>query len=432
MEREDDAGNAAGDGAEVFRPTSKQIAAWYVEPGHPTAFSSPGAVYRYFGGRAPMRVVEAALSSVDAYTKHREARRPRVYNPFYAYRRRTRFQADLIDVARLKTANTGTAFLLVLIDVFTRKVWVTPLRTKSAPDMTAALGRWLAKLNETETPGEGEGVDVSRLRQRWLYTDRGLEFTNRAVRELLARHNVRSDFAQRGLNKAALAERVNKTLQIKIYKYLSHRGVARYLDALPALVGSYNNAKHRTLKFLTPNEADRPSNAVRVRTLHLERYAKRAEQARGPAARAARRLKKGQLVRIKVPPTSKVGRDRRAYTPYFTDELHGIVDVRRRQPIPMFQVRSLASGKVLAGRFYAAELTPTQVRAFKVKRVLRKRGEGTDDEQRLVRWEGLHPVFDCWVPTAAIRRAGWVDAHHLSLKPSLAHLPPLDGDGGAT
>ena len=42
------------------------------------------------------------------------------------------FMADLIEYPRLKFQNNGYVFILVLIDCFTRKVWVEPMKRKTA------------------------------------------------------------------------------------------------------------------------------------------------------------------------------------------------------------------------------------------------------------------------------------------------------------
>jgi len=363
-----------------------ELALWYVTPGHPTAFTSPGAVYHYYGGRIPLRTVEAALRRVDSYTLHREYKRPRVFNPFYAYLPRTHFQADLVDVSKLHTANSYFKFLLVIIDVFTRKIWVWPLKNKSAATTAAALREWLEKLEPRRRAGT----------RRHLYTDRGTEFVNATVRALLQEYDMESDLAQRSLNKAALAERVNKTLQIRLYKFLTHTGRLRYIDHLPEIVAGYNNSQHRTLEKLTPEQADQPENEVLVREIHGRRYIDREKRSKRLRQRA-RLLKKGQQVRIKVPGGKRVGKDSRAYTPFFQQELYVVSAVSRRMPVPMYEVQSLKTGRVARGHFYRGELQPVDKRVFKVEKVLRSRVDADGNTERLVRFAEISPVFDSWV-----------------------------------
>ena len=386
----------------------------YLTPGHPLAFSSPGAIYRYLNGRVPLAKIQKILQSVKAYTHHREFRKPRVYNPFFAYRRRTRFQMDLIDIRALKKANAGICYLLCIICVFSRRLWVFPLKFKTAKATSEALETWLTQLKEEEKKSR-------RRRKTFLYCDKGLEFNNARVRQVLARFNVQMDFAQRGPNKAAVVERVQKSLQRILFSYLSSTGKTRYIDALSALVRTYNSAKHRTLQFLTPMQADDPNNETRVRSIHLDRIAsvtQRAKRQRRPT------LHVNDTVIVTVGRGKKIGKETRAYTPSFGEELFAIVSINRRMPVPMYRLVSLRTGQPLRGAFYAAEVTKVHPTWFKVERVLATRGgDEVEEEEKLVRWQLLHPVFDCWIPASAIQRGGWVLAKHLTRSLHPTHLP---------
>ncbi len=122
----------------------------YVREGHPTAFSAPGNVKNFYGNRFSTRPIRETLEHADVYTSHREYKKPRTTNPFYVYRKRQQIQADLIDISGLKRHNRGVTFLLVLIDSFTKKVWVRALQTKSAKTTLAAL----ESIIESESMGE--------------------------------------------------------------------------------------------------------------------------------------------------------------------------------------------------------------------------------------------------------------------------------------
>ena len=95
-------------------------------------------------------------------------------------------------------------------------MWVRPLQDKSGPAVRDALADWLRRLDRAPAK---------------LKTDRGLEFRNQAVQDLLGSHGVRWEPAD-GTLKACIAERVNKTLQILIYKHLTEHETLRYIDVL--------------------------------------------------------------------------------------------------------------------------------------------------------------------------------------------------------
>ena len=397
-----------------------EIATRYVNPGEPFAFTSPGAVYRHFNGEIPISTIEKALQSVHEYSSFKEYKQPRQYNVFYSLQRRKRFQADLIEMIPLKNANRGFSYLLVLIDVFSRKVWVMPLKRKGSSEMASAFGAWLQELGRDE---------MATHSKRFLFTDRGLEFTNRAVGNLLREANFQHDFSKRGLNKAAVAERVNKTLQTRLYKAMAFTGRSNYIDFLPEIVGAYNDSKHRTLEYMSPNAADLPENEERVREIHGRRYAKKWESVR--KSREIRKLKVGDMVLIKIPGGAKIGKASRAYTPYFSDEFHEVTAVRRRMPVPMYRVSSLLTGRAVPGSFYANELSKVNPRKFKVAKrggYVRRR-EGEDGQvQRLVRFEGLHPAFDTWIDAEDVDGQRRVPANLLRLAPTLQNLELAQGE----
>ena len=294
-----------------------------------------------------------------------------------------------------------------------------PLKNKSAESVAAALKAWLAELNQAEEGGKRP------KRKRYLFTDRGLEFTNRRVRELLQEHGVQSDFSQRGSNKAAIAERANKTIQLRIYKYLTQKGTTRYLEQLPQLVEGYNSARHRTLEGFTPHQADEARNEVEVREVHGARFAKIERKGRRVGRRS--RLGVGDLVLVKVEGKSRVGQHTRAYTPNFkSDELFVVVKVNKRMPVPMYKVSSLKTGLEARGSYYPSELTKVVRRKFKVAKFLRNRRSADGGLERLARFEGLHPAFDTWIdPEKDLDRERKVKASSLSTPPTVQNLRRL-------
>ena len=60
----------------------------YVNPRHPTAFSSPGNLKRAYEGRYGTKPILETLQHIDAYTTHREYHKPRQTNPYYIYHKR--------------------------------------------------------------------------------------------------------------------------------------------------------------------------------------------------------------------------------------------------------------------------------------------------------------------------------------------------------
>ncbi len=345
----------------------------YLEPGHPIAYSSPGAVGKYFG--ISKARAKAILEHEDGYTLHREYHRPAVYNPYYVHSRREQVQADLIDVSRLAGANDGVRFLLLFIDIMTKKIWVYPLKSKSQQSMRAAVSGWLAGLASKPLV---------------LVTDRGLEFTARGVQQVLTSNGVdwRPAF---GTLKACIAERVNKTLQVLIFKYLSAKETHRFIDVLDRLIRSYNRRGHRTLDGMSPEEADRPANQGRVQAIFHTRYAKLAERRR----QGSLPLKVGDIVRVKTLP-KKVSSSARAYAEQFHGEFFTVTRINRTLPVAMYYLRSLDTGEHIEGGFYSQELQRQRGDVWKIESVLEERVR-RGRRQLLVKWKYFGPQHNQWI-----------------------------------
>ena len=352
----------------------------YQTPGSAVAYSTPSRVAEHFN--IPVAKAKRFLEELEGYTLHREYKKPFLFNPYYVHNRRKQVQGDLIDISSLAADNDGVKFLLVLIDIFTKKLWVYSMTNKSANTTKAAMADWLRSL---DVPPE------------LLVTDYGTEFTNRAVQALLRSRGVTWRGAH-GTLKACFAERVNKTLQVLIFKYLTDNEETRYVDVLNRLVGTYNKRKHRTLKGLSPDEADRPENERQVQATHHARYAE--IQRRAP--KKDFKFQVGDIVRLKILPR-KLGRESRAYAQQFKGEYFKVYEINRTFPVPLYKIQSLDTDEKIAGGLYANELVRQRGEVYKVERVIRRR---TVRGQReiFVKWEHFGPRHNSWIPAANVAR----------------------------
>ncbi len=373
-------GGAEGEGEGARRLRAMVLRA-YLRPGHPVAFSAPQTVARFFG--ISKERAKSILEHEDGYTLHREYKQPRVYNPYYVHSRREQVQADLIDTSALAAKNDGVRFLLVLIDIMTKKLWVYPLQNKAQETVRRALQAWLRRLR-FDKPEK-------------LMTDRGLEFRGARVRQLLASSGVEWQPAL-GTLKACFAERVNKSLQLLIYKFLTARETLRYIDVLPNLVETYNGRPHRSIGGMTPNEADRPASQPQLRAIFRERYEKigRLRRARLP-------FKVGDVVRLKTLP-KKVSSSSRAYAEQFHGEFYTIVRINRTLPIAMYYLRSMDTGELIEGGLYANELQRQRGNVWKIERVVAERVRAGRREL-YVKWKYFSDRHNSWIPAGNVVQA---------------------------
>lgn len=360
--------------------TDQTILDAYTSPGHPIAYSRPAAVAKYFG--ITQNKAKKLLQQLDSYNLHKEYKRPSTFNPYYARHLFRNCQADLIEMRGLSAHNDGVNYLLLIIDIFSRKIWVYPLQRKLGKKVAACLRKWL-----------DSDLGAKKRRVKIFRTDGGKEFFNHHVRQVLLNHNITHELAV-GTSKASYAERSNKSLQVLIYKHLTENETTRYIDVLPDLVKTYNTRGHRSLDGMSPNEASKLKNEVHVRGVLMKRYAS--------IKRKKPTLTLGQTVRIKTD-SKAISDARRAYAEQYHGALYTIVRINQKLPVPLYYLRSQDKGDFIEGGFYANELSPVEGNVFKVDQVLKTRGRGARKEY-LIRWKWFGPEHDTWEPASNILR----------------------------
>lgn len=349
----------------------------YLNPAHPTAYSGIGNVKRFYGNLYSRKDIEATLAHADGYTLHREYKSPAVRNAYFVYSPREQAQLDLIDMQQLAKHNDGVRFLSVLIDAYTRKLWIKTLKDKTQESSLAAIK---------------EFVEEIKPKIRTMLFDKGTEYTNNMVRTYLKKEDIKviHPFSE---IKAGLVERANRSIQSLIYMYMTEQETFRYVDALDDLVSSYNNRGHRTLQYLTPNEAELPENAGKVMCALNTHYSKAINARKEP------KLTVGQTVRV----AKLKDKMTRGYQERFNLEHYKIVEVLTRMPVEMYRLRSMDTGEIIQGGFYKNELQVIDGDVFKIERVLKSRVK-SGRQEILVKWKGFSEKHNSWEPRSNVTK----------------------------
>ena len=146
-------------------------------------------------------------------------------------------QSDLIDMQKFSGSNSGYNYILVLIDCFSKKLWLEPLKSKSGSETAQALRNILDKI---EFPIQS------------LIFDEGLEYLNKNVLNLLKEFNIHH-YHIKTKHKASTAERVNRTIKGIIWKYFTESGGKKWIDKIGEIAENYNKTFHSSIK-MAPNE----------------------------------------------------------------------------------------------------------------------------------------------------------------------------------
>ena len=180
------------------------------------------------------------LSMQQSYTSHhpvvRNFRRPRVL----AFSLNYQWDGDTAFMVKYKDYNDGYSYFAVFIDIFSRFLYTYPLKTLSGSEMTKTFKKLILE----------EGIKPKKLR-----TDQGSEYKNKEFKRLLEQEKIDHIFTYYE-TKANYAERVIKTVKLKIFKYFTNKETNRWIDILSDLTNGYNNSIHRSIN-MSPQDAQK-------------------------------------------------------------------------------------------------------------------------------------------------------------------------------
>ena len=171
------------------------------------------------------------LMKQDTYTLHKQARRHYKRNRVIVGGIDELWQMDLADMQAHAKENDGYRYLLVCIDVFSKYVWVIPLKNKTGPALVTAFK---------------EILESGRKPQK-IQTDEGTEFFNKHFKDLMKTEEIQL-YNTYNETKASVVERVIRTLKTRMWRYFTAKRTRRYIDVLQDLVDSYNKSKHRSIQ----------------------------------------------------------------------------------------------------------------------------------------------------------------------------------------
>ena len=151
-----------------------------------------------------MKEIRKWAKSNLSYSLHKSSRRIFERNKLCASEIYSLWDTNLAFVQDVAKENDGVNYLLVLIDVFSKYVWVRPMKNKTVHGLLEAFDSVFS-----------EGRKPEKLR-----TDRGTEFLNESFQQYLKKKDI--EFCTANNNaKASAVERVNRTFKSKLYCYFT-------------------------------------------------------------------------------------------------------------------------------------------------------------------------------------------------------------------
>ncbi len=278
--------------------------------------------------------------------------------------------ADLVDMQAFKKKNDEYAYMLNVIDVFSRYAWSVPLKTKSTTNVLAGFKKIISE---------------SGRKPHKLWTDKGTEFvakqmTNWYKQNKIIRYSTYSE------HKSAFVERFNRTLKTLMWKRFTIEETTRWIDMLPELLYTYNNIKKHSSIGMTPAMASQKGREDKLLKSQYKDALKKP--------RRKPKFKIGDWVRV-----SKMKHVfRKGYLPNWSDETFRVVGVTHLYPYT-YHIQD-QQGDVIEGSFYEQELLKTQHHeVYQVERIVKHRTRNGVKEV-LVKWVGYPHSENTWEPAS--------------------------------
>lgn len=263
--------------------------------------------------------------------------------------------------------NDGYRYALIVEDIFSRYVWIALMKNKDAKTSWTAMQKVL---------------DDAGTKPKKLWADQGSEFYNNIWKANLKKLKVElySTYADWGV---APVESAIRTLKNWVQPKLELQGSLKWIDILPEVVKYYNDKhKHTTLK-MTPQEARNPEIE---KELFVRQYGAPEPMSTKP------KYKVGDWVRV----ARKKNVFEKGFDARFSYQPYKIRQVNVGEPVTYYLKER--NGEKVLGAWYEQELQKTEVpdTGF-VQQVVKKKGN-----KSLVRWRGIPPSYDTWIPTAEL------------------------------
>lgn len=365
---------------EVPKRIERYIKRIYAQPGTGSSFTSPTKLYKYIKKHSKMDVtlnqIKTVLRTLPTYTEFRKRDNKAKSPPVLVSRQTYMVQADCAHLKSFAADNKNFAFFLLCINAMNRKIWAVPVTNLTGKCIASALDRYF-KHNKYEI----------------CFTDLGSEFLAHETQETFRKYSIKHVLAKSG-KKAQLAERGIATIKGKIYRYLQSNKTRVWYKVLPDIVHSYNFTPHKSLNYLTPEEASKMSDFNLFQILYEKKEKKNIKLPNlknKPKIKSSFKFNVGDFIKI-----SLIKHKFEKFTPNFSEEIFQIASRNLKSRIPTYILKD-SENSLLEGIFFENELVKVQnAKKYQVEKVLKKK-KIYGKQYCLVHWKNTTSEQDSFI-----------------------------------
>lgn len=347
----------------------------YNDPNSPAAFAGVDRLWleakKELKDQIRKRDVKEYLESHRTYTlmRPRRVHFPRAKTVPAGFM--TDVQVDLADFQALSRHNKGRKYLLVAIDVLSKRVFGVPIRSKKTEDMIEGFKQLFEQMP---------------MKPHRIFSDKGTEFRSKQIKEFFKEEEVDKHESVHSSVKAALAERAIRNIKNRIYRFFAQHQILNWIDTIQKIIDGINHSPSRVLNGHCPIDVNF-KNAQQFwenaygQEMHDSLFTKKRNKIKNNKI-----FMPGQTVRM----SRGKSQFEKGYIPNYGDEILEVDAVKTHMRPIRYKLRD-EKGEPFKSFFYKEELAPVRKGAetsFRIEKVLRKRRRSDGTYEILVKFLG--------------------------------------------
>jgi hypothetical protein len=206
-------------------------------------------------------------------------------------------QADLLDMSKFSRKNGGYRWIFMLVDIFTRKAFIVPLKNKMASSVLDAI----KTLHKT-------------VQFKIIETDDGSEYKEN-VKKFFKDNNILHKIYSANIDHFPLSiiNNFSKLLKNTLYRHFTNENSTNWINYIETFMKNYNNTPNSAIDDIVPNEATTLENFEKISEINREKDNDDYDENEN----------------FKIGDTVRIHNDKnvftRGYTPKWSDETYKIV-----------------------------------------------------------------------------------------------------------
>jgi hypothetical protein len=292
------------------------------------------------------------------------------------------FDLDIADFSSFAKENDGYHFLLLTIDILSKKLYGVPIKNKSTPEILRALKIIFQQISNP----------IQKIR-----SDAGGEFTSHQVENYFKSLKIKHTIARNTETKANYVERVIRTIRGRLAKFFTHNQTHRYIDSIQDFISSYNNSFHRSIG-MAPNQVNKKTEWKAFRNNYLL-----------PLQEKKKKRKTKVYNKYKIGDTVRISRLRSTfpskYGSNWSFEIFHIKNAYVREGIAVYKLSDW-NNEIIKGVFYENEINKVTTKAsdfYHVDQILKRKRRGKKITHYFVSWKGWPATFNSWISASQLK-----------------------------